>query len=98
MGLAALVIWGSVWGLMGAVFSVPLLSIQKVCLQHTNHPMAKYIVMMIREDPTIDETAEAGGGPPTTGAPTKPAEDKSSAPTQEQDDEDKGTGSGSDSE
>jgi len=96
--LAALVIWGSVWGLMGAVFSVPLLSIQKVCLQHTNHPMAKYIVMMIREDPTIDETAEAGGGPPTTGAPTKPAEDKSSAPTQEQDDEDKGTGSGSDSE
>merc|ERR1711865_1195067 len=60
--LAALVIWSSVWGIMGAVFSVPLLSVQKICLQHTNHPMAKYCVMMIREDPTVDETAEATGG------------------------------------
>jgi len=56
--LSALVIWGSVWGLMGAILSVPLLGIQKILLQHTNHPMAKYCVMMIREDPTVDENAE----------------------------------------
>jgi AI-2 transport protein TqsA len=40
--LSALVIWGSVWGLMGAILSVPLLGIQKILMQHTNHPMAKY--------------------------------------------------------
>jgi AI-2 transport protein TqsA len=56
--LSALVIWGSVWGLMGAILSVPLLGIQKILMQHTNHPMAKYCVMMIREDPTVDENAE----------------------------------------
>jgi AI-2 transport protein TqsA len=53
--LCALVIWSSLWGLMGAILSVPLLGIQKILMQHTNHPMAKYCVMMIREDPTIDE-------------------------------------------
>jgi len=57
--LAALVIWGSVWGLMGAILSVPLLGIQKILMQKTNHPMAKYCVMMIREDPTVDENALA---------------------------------------
>ena len=57
--LAALVIWGSVWGLMGAILSVPLLGIQKILMQKTNHPMAKYCVMLIREDPTVDENALA---------------------------------------
>ena len=56
--LMALVLWSSLWGLMGAILSVPLLGIQKILLQHTNHPMAKYCVMMIREDPTVDENAE----------------------------------------
>jgi AI-2 transport protein TqsA len=57
--LAALVIWGSVWGLMGAILSVPLLGIQKILMQKTNHPIAKYCVMLIREDPTVDENALA---------------------------------------
>ena len=39
--------------------SVPLLGIQKILLSHANHPMAKYFMTLIREDPTIDETAEA---------------------------------------
>ena len=56
--LAALVIWGSLWGLLGAILSVSLLGIQKILLQRTNHPIAKYCVMLIREDPTIDEAAE----------------------------------------
>lgn len=57
--LAALVIWSSVWGIMGAILSVPLLGIQKIMLLHANHPLAKYCLMLIREDPTIDEIAEA---------------------------------------
>ena len=57
--LAALVIWSAIWGLMGAIFSVPLLGVQKILMSHTNHPMAKYVIMLIREDATIDEQAEA---------------------------------------
>merc|ERR1711988_318705 len=56
--LAALVIWSSVWGIMGAILSVPLLGIQKIMLSHANHPLAKTVLAMIREDPTIDELAE----------------------------------------
>merc|ERR1719247_1575642 len=40
--LAALVMWGSVWGLPGAVLSVPMLGIQKISMNYTNHPYAKY--------------------------------------------------------
>merc|ERR1712021_195549 len=57
--LAALVIWSALWGLMGAIFSVPLLGIQKILLSHTNYPMAKYVIMLIREDATIDEQSVA---------------------------------------
>jgi predicted PurR-regulated permease PerM len=57
--LMALVIWSSIWGIIGAILSVPLLGIQKILLSHANHPMAKYFMTLIREDPTIDETAEA---------------------------------------
>ena len=57
--LAALVIWSAMWGLMGAIFSVPLLGIMKILLTHTNHPMAKYVIMLIREDATVDEQEQA---------------------------------------
>merc|ERR1719352_1934115 len=60
--LGALVVWGSVWGITGAVLSVPLLGIVKILTHHTNHPLAKYTLMMIREDPTLDEEAERHGG------------------------------------
>jgi predicted PurR-regulated permease PerM len=53
--LGGLVMWGSIWGIMGAILSVPMLSIQKVVLIHSNHPYAKYALMMIRDDPLLDE-------------------------------------------
>jgi len=57
--LSALIIWSAIWGIMGAILSVPLLGIQKILLMHANHPLAKYCLMLIREDPTLDEIAEA---------------------------------------
>merc|ERR1712028_38159 len=57
--LMALVLWSSLWGRMGAILSVPMLGIQKICFSHANHPMAKYFITLIREDPTVDENAEA---------------------------------------
>ena len=40
--------WGSIWGLPGAVLSVPLLTITKILLSHANHPLATYALMLIR--------------------------------------------------
>jgi predicted PurR-regulated permease PerM len=60
--LGALVVWGSIWGITGAVLSVPLLGLVKILCHHTNHPLAKYCLMLIREDPTLDEEAERHGG------------------------------------
>ena len=57
--LFALVLWSAMWGLLGAILSVPLLGIQKICCTYANHPLAKVMLAMIREDATIDENAEA---------------------------------------
>ena len=53
--LSALVMWSSVWGLPGAILSVPMLGIQKITCNYINHPFAQYTLMLIREDPTLDE-------------------------------------------
>jgi AI-2 transport protein TqsA len=58
--LAALVIWGSVWGIIGAILSVPMLTIQKILLTKANHPLAKHTLAMIREDASIDENDPDG--------------------------------------
>jgi predicted PurR-regulated permease PerM len=51
--LLGLVFFSATWGLPGAVLSVPLLGGIKIVLHHTDHPLAKYFLVMIREDPTI---------------------------------------------
>merc|ERR1712216_65167 len=56
--LSALVLWSSIWGLLGAILSVPMLGIQKITMSHANHPLAKTVLAMIREDATVDELAE----------------------------------------
>merc|ERR1712086_324521 len=48
--LMALVLWSALWGIMGAILSVPLLGIQKITMAHANHPLAKTVLSMIRED------------------------------------------------
>ena len=45
----------------GAILSVPMLGIQKISMNYINHPFAKYMLMLIREDPTLDEAAEREG-------------------------------------
>ena len=56
--MSALVLWGSLWGMSGAVLAVPLLGIFKICLIHADHPLAKHTLAMVQEDPRIDEEAE----------------------------------------
>lgn len=51
--LMALVTWMSLWGIRGAIMAVPLLGIMKICLDSTNHPMAKGVLSLIREDPLV---------------------------------------------
>lgn len=49
--LNALVLAQLVWGLCGAVLSVPMLGIMKIVCHHTDHPVAKYTLAMVRADP-----------------------------------------------
>lgn len=48
--LNALVLAQLVWGLCGAVLSVPMLGILKITCHHTDHPVAKYTLAMVRAD------------------------------------------------
>ena len=48
--LNALVLAQLVWGLPGAVLSVPMLGIMKIVCHHTDHPIAKYTLAMVRAD------------------------------------------------
>ena len=61
-----------------AILSVPLLGIQKICCSYANHPLAKIMLSMIREDATIDEAAEAANaGLPIPGIGGKDDEEDS---------------------
>lgn len=48
--LNALVLAQLCWGLCGAVLSVPMLGMLKIVCHHTEHPIAKYVLAMVRAD------------------------------------------------
>lgn len=48
--LASLVLFGAMWGLCGAVLSVPLLAIIRIVLTRADHPLAKRLLHLIREN------------------------------------------------
>lgn len=56
-----LVLWASVWGIPGAILSVPLLGATKIILDQTDYPLAKRVLYLMREDNTIEELIEAPG-------------------------------------
>eukprot|EP00668_Euglena_longa_P001368 GGOE01001621.1.p1 GENE.GGOE01001621.1~~GGOE01001621.1.p1 ORF type:complete len:442 (+),score=95.42 GGOE01001621.1:50-1375(+) len=45
--LVALVFWGALWGIAGAVLSVPILVVAKICLEKVEHPIAQYMLRLI---------------------------------------------------
>jgi hypothetical protein len=54
-GVIALLFWTFLWGIPGAVISVPLLSCMKILLLEADHPLAYLTADAIREDPKVDE-------------------------------------------
>eukprot|EP01043_Picozoa_sp_COSAG02_P056182 COSAG02_NODE_6625_length_3452_cov_19.679392_2_plen_568_part_00 len=52
--LLGLVLFSAVWGLPGAVLSVPILGIMKIVAHHTDHPQAKMFLATVREDAEVD--------------------------------------------
>jgi hypothetical protein len=52
--LLSLVVFSYVWGLYGAVLSVPVLGAMKIILHHTPHPLAKAALASIRQDAQLD--------------------------------------------
>jgi AI-2 transport protein TqsA len=45
--LVALVFWSALWGIAGAVLSVPILVVAKICLEKVDHPIAQYMLKCI---------------------------------------------------
>jgi len=52
--LLSLVLFSYIWGLYGAVLSVPVLGAMKIVLHHTPHPLAKTALASIRQNAQID--------------------------------------------
>lgn len=53
--LIGLVFWTAIWGMCGAMLSVPLLGVMKILLDEADYPLAKRMLTLIREDSTLDE-------------------------------------------
>jgi hypothetical protein len=56
--LATLVIWYSLWGIYGAILSVPLLGVFKLLMDAADFPLAKMVLHVIRADNSVDEGLE----------------------------------------
>ena len=56
--LFSLFFWTLMWGITGAILSVPILSLTKILLLEADHPWARRMVDWIREDPGVDEARE----------------------------------------
>ena len=52
--LLSLVLFSYIWGLYGAVLSVPVLGAAKIILHHTPHPLAKTALASIRQSEQLD--------------------------------------------
>jgi len=52
--LVGLVFFSALFGIYGAVLSVPVQAAVKIVLHHTDHPMAKGALTLMREDKTLD--------------------------------------------
>jgi len=52
--LLGLVFFAAIWGLYGAVLSVPILGGAKILLHNTDHPMAKAALDQLRQDADLD--------------------------------------------
>lgn len=49
--LAALVFWGVIWNLPGAILSTPLLSVMKIVLEHSGNEMSQAALRFVTNDP-----------------------------------------------
>ena len=51
--LLSLVVFAYLWGMIGAVLSVPLLGGAKIVLYNTDHPIALGMLALVREDENL---------------------------------------------
>ena len=52
--LLGLVFFAAIWGLPGAVLSVPILGYAKIHLHNIDHPMARAVLETLRQDVDLD--------------------------------------------
>ena len=45
--LMALAFWFSIWGVVGAILSIPVTAVIRIVLSHINHPYAKVVIRLL---------------------------------------------------
>jgi ABC-type lipoprotein release transport system permease subunit len=54
--LFSLILWGFLWGLVGAILAVPLTSIIKIWISHIDHPFMKFLTRLMDGNISTMET------------------------------------------
>lgn len=57
--LLSLVVFAYLWGIVGAIYSVPLLGVLKIACHNNDHPLSKVVVAMVQESEEIEADADA---------------------------------------
>lgn len=56
--LLSLVVFAYLWGIVGAIYSVPLLGVLKIVCHNNDHPLSKVVVKMVQESEEIEAEAD----------------------------------------
>ena len=45
--LMALAFWFAIWGVVGAILSIPVTAVIRIVLSHSNHPYARIVIRLL---------------------------------------------------
>lgn len=54
--LMAIMLWGTAWGITGAILAVPLTAVLRIYLAGINHPLPRYVAAMLTGEPISSQT------------------------------------------
>lgn len=57
--LLSLVVFAYLWGIVGAIYSVPLLGVLKIVCHNNDHPLSQVVVAMVQESKEIEAESDA---------------------------------------
>ena len=69
--LLSLMLWGSLWGVVGMCLAVPISAVIKICLQSLDHPLPRYLAGVFEGHIEMTDPAVISGSTPTGASSAK---------------------------